>query len=184
MVLNSPHLFEVDAAWSQQKRDSHLIHFYQKYAVDGRYVFVDKSACSTIMQKQLAVDTIIQARGGASWCIEEKIERWPGYTRSNFALETDSCTVPGRERKGWMHYAQADYLLYAFEQENGDLDAYLIHFPQLRSWFWNVQERYSSHTMETLNRTRFKKVPIADVRRSVGMVRYLVTALDAQRRSA
>lgn len=171
--------FAADLAYTRMMRDRFLApYFYRKYSLDGRYVFIDKSACSTILQKEMAVDTIFQAaKDGASLCIEEKIERWPGHKRSNFALETDSCTVKGKERQGWMHYAKADYLLYAFAYE-GDtgLDVYLVDFPKLRAWFWNIPQRYPAHVMEhTLNHTRFEKVPIADVMRFVPTAHYLVT---------
>jgi hypothetical protein len=163
--------------YSRKMRDTFLSRFYQKYSVEGRYVYVDKSACSTVLQKQLAIDTVMQAKDGGSLCIEEKIEQWPGYKRDNFALETDSCTVVGREKQGWMHYAQADYLLYAFAYEgDSGLDVYFIDFPKLRTWFWNLPVRYPTHVMEhTLNHTRFEKVPIRDVRKAVPAFRYLVT---------
>lgn len=180
MNTNLAHNFIDDAAWSVSMRDRYLVRLYQQYSLDGRYVFVDKSRCSTIMQKRLAVDTILQAKQGGSLCIEEKIERWPGYVRPNFALETDSCTVPGHEKQGWMHYARADYLLYAFEMEQGGLDVYLIDFPALREWFWPIHERYESHTMDTLNRTQFRKVPIADVARAVWTKRYIITDTHCQ----
>lgn len=168
--------FVAASDYARRMRDRFLSRFYQKYAVEGRYVYIDKSACSTVLQRQLAVDTVLQAKDG-SLCIEEKIEQWPGYKRENFALETDSCTVVGREKQGWMHYAQADYLLYAFAYEgDSGLDVYLIDFPKLRAWFWGLPTRYPAHVMEhTLNHTRFEKVPIVDVRRAVPTARYLVT---------
>ncbi len=168
--------FTAASAYAEHMRDKYLVHFYRKYSVEERYVFVDKSACSTLLQKELAIDTIMQ-RPGYSVCIEEKIEQWPGYERQNFALETASCTVVGHERQGWMHYAKADYLLYAFAQVNDSgLEVYLIDFPKLRHWFWNLPTRYPAHVMEeTLNHTRFEKVPIRDVAEFVKCTRYLIT---------
>lgn len=180
MSVDLANNFIAALGYSQQMRDKYLTQFYKQYSLEGRYVFVDKSACSTMLQKELAVDTIMQSQKGGSICIEEKIEqRFTG----NFALETDSCTVPGRLRGGWMRYAEADYLLYAFEQRIFDsaigLDVYLINFPKLRSWFWNIEEakpeRFKPHVMDTLNRTRIKIVPIDDVRREVGLSRYTCT---------
>lgn len=176
MSVDLANNFDAAMEYTQRMRDTFLgPHFYRKYAVDGRYVYIDKSACSTVLQKELAVDTVMQVANG-SLCIEEKIEQWHGYTRKNFALETDSCTVPGHERKGWMHYAKADYLLYAFAHKDDlGLDVYFIHFPKLREWFWSLPKRYPSHTMEkTYNHTRFEKVPILDVRRVVPTTRYLI----------
>lgn len=174
--------FQAALHYSQQMRDRFLgPHFYQKHALDGRYVYVEKSACSTLLQKELAVDTILQSTRGGSICIEEKIEQWPGYYRENFALEVASCTIPGKERKGWMHYARADYLLYAFAYP-GDtgLRVYLINFPRLRAWFWGLPTRYPVHVMDTSNRTRFEKVPIVDVRRAVPTTRYHITDRGCQ----
>src|SRR5438105_6458083 len=116
--------FQAACKWTRLMRDTFLSRFYKKYSYDGRYVFVDKSDCSTLLQKELAIDTIMQYPK-SSVCIEEKIEQWPknGRKRTNFALETDSCTVRGHERKGWMHYARADYLLDAFAYEgNSEMD--------------------------------------------------------------
>jgi len=165
--------------WSCMMREKYLSHFYGKYSVDRRYVYVDKSSCSTLLQKELAVDTIMQwPTPHTSICIEEKIVQWPGYKHVNFALEVESCTTVGRERGGWMRYAEADYLLYAFAYENDSgLDVYLIDFPKLRGWFWQVhEERYKANDYvmpNTLNHTRIAKVPIKDVRDAVPTARYL-----------
>jgi hypothetical protein len=177
MVANLADDFNAALDYSRRMRDTFLVHFYKRYSFDGRYVFVDKSACSTLLQKELAVDTVAQWSNRGSICIEEKIEQWPGHQRWNFALETESCTTPGRERKGWMHYAKADYLLYAFAFD-GDigLNAYLIDFPKLREWFWNLPTRYESYVMPTLNRTRFEKVPIQDVAKAVPTWHYIINS--------
>lgn len=174
--------FHAAVEYSRKMRDIYLgPYFYQKYSVDGRYVYIDKSVCSTLLQKRLAIDTIMQTKNGSP-CIEEKIEQWPGYKRNNFALETDSCTVVGRERLGWMHYAKADYLLYAFAYPNDTgLDVYLIDFPKLREWFWNLPKRYPAHVMtDTVNHTRFEKVSILDVRQAVPTYRYNISRAGCQ----
>lgn len=171
--------FRDDMEWTRQMRDRYLIKFYEQYS-NGRYVFIDgNSTCTDVLQKKLAVDTIYQARDGQLHYVEEKIERWPGYERSNFALETESCTVQGREKDGWMRYAQSDLLLYGFalEDEEG-IDLYTLRFQPLRRWFDGVNKRnYKQHTMDTLNRTRFWKVPITDVLRAPGVFpnRYIIT---------
>lgn len=173
MISQSPSLDFIRANdWQMEQRDRYLRHFYQQYSLDGRYVFVDKSQCSTLLQKQLAIDTICQSRSGASFCVEEKIDS--GINRKNFALETDSCTVPGRERKGWMHYAQADFLLYAFQMEQGGLNVYFMSLPALRAWFWRVYERYRYYVMpDTLNHSGIRLVPIFDVERNITVRRYI-----------
>lgn len=164
--------FHKDNDWQRRVRDKVLAPgFYGNYAVDGRYVFIDKGRLATKLQKQFAVDTIVQGKNGAAICIEEKIVRWP---RSNipytaFTLETQSCTVPGHESAGWMTYAEADYLLYCFEQRDGDLDCYLIDFQKLQEWFWEHETEFSIFRMETANRTIGRVVPVSAVRANVPM---------------
>ena len=109
-------------------------------------------------------------------CIEEKIVRWPGYRYADFCLETQSCTVPGHELPGWMFYGEADYLLYCFQLDDGALDAWLIDFPKLYEWFWPRESTYPVFQMKTRNRTRGRKVPVADVHRSVPAWRRRVSA--------
>ncbi len=157
--------FHRDDAWQKGMRDAILApHFYGKYAMEGRYVFVDKGRLATLLQKRYAVDTICQGRGGRAVCIEEKIVRWPGYVYSAYTLETQSCTKPGRESDGWMVYGEADYLLYCFATENNDLNCHLIDFPRLKKWFWPRLGRFHDFgPLPTLNATNGKKVPIIDV---------------------
>lgn len=170
---------ESDSAWSRTMRDSYLVKYYQLKAHD-KYIFIDdKSICSNVLQTRLAVDTLYIATDGRLHYVEEKIERWPGYERSNFALETESCTTPGREKDGWMRYAKSDLLLYGFalEDEQG-LDLYELQFQPLRDWFEYVDKsNYQQHTMNTLNHTRFWKVPIKDVLQAPGIlpIRYIIT---------
>ena len=59
--------------WAIAMRDTYLVQFYGKYSLNGRYVFIEKSACSDILQKRLAIDTIYtSAKTGGSICVEEK----------------------------------------------------------------------------------------------------------------
>jgi hypothetical protein len=157
--------FERDNAWQRRIRDEILApSFYGQFALEGRYVFIDKGRLATILQQRYAVDTIVQARDGAALCIEEKIVRWPGYRYAAFALETHSCTVPGRESSGWMIYGEADFLLYCFQIECGDLDCWLIDFPKLQAWFWPRETTFPPFRMsETINKTAGRIVPIKDV---------------------
>lgn len=170
--------FDRDNAWQRQKRDEILAPgFYGRYSLRGRYVFIDKGRLAGILQKRYAVDTILQAHDGRAICIEEKIVRWPksGRPHTAFALETDSCTKPGYESPGWMRYGKADYLLYAFETSEGDLDCYVIHFPKLQAWFETVEENYPRFgPLPTKNATQGRVVPIADVEQNVPTSHYLV----------
>lgn len=162
--------FARDNVWQRKVRDSVLAPgFYGTYAEEGRYVFIDKGRLATTLQKQYAVDTIVQGKNGAALCIEEKIVRWPGYDYRAYTLETESCTKPGFESQGWMHYGQADYLLYAFVKPDRVL-VHLIDFPKLQKWFWPAVEAFEVFQMEkTLNESRGRKVPIDQVKANVPM---------------
>lgn len=165
-----------DDAWQKGIRDRFMPPIYRQWTIEGRFVFFEKSKCSTLIQKRAAVDTALQTRRDLSVCIEEKFARWPGYTYTAFFLETDSCTLPHKHSKGWMHYALADQLLYAFVQ-NGEkeLDAYLIKdFQKLKEWFWTVYEKYPESTMPGDNRTRGRVVPIKDVALAIEIERYRI----------
>lgn len=170
--------FDRDNAWQRRMRDEILgPAFYERYSSRGKYVFVNKGRLADLLQRQFSVDTIIQADDGRAICVEEKIVRWPssGKAHTAFALETESCTKPGREAPGWMRYGQADYLLWAFETMDHDLDCYVIDFPKLQAWFGMVQENYPRFgPLPTLNGTQGRVVPIVDVMRNVPTKRYLV----------
>ena len=168
--------FWADDEWQRQKRDKYLSGFYGKFSRDGRYVYIEKSRCSTLMQKRLAVDTIVQSRRGGSECVEEKIVRAREKPLTAFCLETESCTVAGHESDGWMKYGEADYLMYCFEVETSlDLDCYLMEFQPLKAWFWAQDiERFHRHVMPTLNRTASRLVPVVEVARNIKAVRFLM----------
>jgi hypothetical protein len=172
--------FARDNEWQRGMRDRILAPgLYRHVATDGRYVFIDKGQLATLLQKRFAVDTILQGIDGRAICIEEKIVRWPGYRYANFCLETKSCTVPGHESDGWMVYGQADYLVYCFQTELGDLDVWVIDWPKLKAWFWPIEATFPEFRMRNLNETMGRLVPIADVERSVPTWRHWVLAEDA-----
>lgn len=158
--------FRTDNEWQKTVRDNTLVPFYYTEAQDGRFVFADKGAFSDKLQRELSVDTLMQKSDGELLAIEEKIVRWPGYRYTAFTLETWSCTVKGRERKGWMYSAACDVLLYCFVQENGlDVLAYAIPFKQLQTWFF-AGDRYKAYfptKTEQINQTECRIVPIRDV---------------------
>ncbi len=176
--------FHTDNEWQRGKRDKYLTHFYGHYSRGGRYVYIEKSRCSTLMQKRLAVDTVKQDRNGGSSCIEEKITRAAKKPHWSFTLETQSCTVPGYESDGWMKYGEADYLLYCFEVAGTlDLDCYLIPFQPLKTWFWRLDfTKYPTHTMPTKNRGRCVLVPTWEVAKAMKVTRFLIDASGAMRK--
>lgn len=123
----------------------------------------------TELSEQGHGDTFLKVRGGGALTIEEKIVRWPGYEYTAITLETMSCTVPGRERSGWMTTNKARWLLYARVEEDGisaRCDA--IQFPQLRAWFADQDhERWRLWTSEQINKTECRIVPLDEIRSAV-----------------
>ncbi len=170
--------FHHDDVWQRSIRDEILVpQFYQKQAIDGRYVLADKGGLASKLQRELGVDTIYQAVTGEMVAIEEKIVRWPGYTYTSFCLETHSCTVPGRESPGWMVHGSADYLLYCFSTAKQGLDCHLIELPKLKEWFWPVHERFDTFgPLTSLNRTMGRKVPIVEVYANVPAWQFFLQA--------
>lgn len=159
--------FQRDNAWQQAIRDRVLAPFYGEHSRDGRYVFIDKGRWATLVQKRMAVDTVLQsAKHGGAIAIEEKIARplRNGRRRDMFCLETQSCTNPDFESNGWMVYGEADYLFYCFVQHDDAIDGYMIDFQALKKWFWLHAAQYKLFTMvDTINRTQGRLVPIHDV---------------------
>jgi hypothetical protein len=149
-------------------RDEILVpQFYRVQAMDGRYVLLDKGSLAVRLQREFGIDTVFQAKTGEMIAIEEKIDR-RGFFTGNFALETHSCTIPGRESHGWMAYSAADWLLYAFVTDAAGLDCHLIDLPKLRAWFWPIHEQFKTFgPLSTLNRTMGRLVPITEVHTNV-----------------
>jgi hypothetical protein len=158
--------FIKDDSWQKKIRNKILQPYYKKISYNQRFVFVDKGILADKLQREMAIDTIIQLKNNGILGIEEKIVRWPGYEYQNYTLETWSCTVAGLEKQGWMYYATCDYLFYCFVQ-NGDDSLYIhvIPFSKLQNWFFehNRFENYRSFITDQVNKTETKIVPIKDV---------------------
>lgn len=173
--------FEENFSFGVHKYRHLLEILYKRYCYEGRYVFVDKSRFSTLVQRKLKTDTVIQKHPDVSYGIEEKVVSWPvskNKPHTAFFLETRSCTNKGYESPGWMKTSCADYLLYAFEIKSIGLDVYLLDFPILQRWFWDkayTHLRYPFSTMRDKNRTEGKLVPIIDITRSIPVERFLLT---------
>jgi hypothetical protein len=151
---------------------------YGPFTMEGRYVYIDKGNLATVLQKRFAVDTVLQGRGGECWFAEEKIVRFPGYEYDAITLETKSCTVAGHESDGWMVYGQADWLVYAMCQGDGNVKCYIINFPRLKEKFWAAIDSENWH--ETIskqhNRTACRVVPLSWIEKNVGIHPRLVHA--------
>jgi len=170
--------FDVDDRWQRAKRDTYLTSLYEEGTVDGRYVFIEPSegkSCSNILQEELDNDTILQNEERESLCISEKIVRFPchecgrepeykrcdthtGQPYTAMCLEEVSNTKSGKA--GWMEYSEADFLLYAFEARDGELDVFVVSMPPLQTWFWERIERFNSYTTDQYNATKSRLVDI------------------------
>ena len=160
--------FATNDAWQREMRDVVLVPWYYSFAFEGRFVLLDgsRTPAERLIQKQAGIDTIVQVRAYNEWTsIQEKIVAFPknGRPYTAICLETDSCTIPGYESKGWMHYGCADRLLYCFETFEHDLDCLDIDFHALRAWFWPRVTSFRTFRMEEENRTAGCVVPIADI---------------------
>lgn len=170
--------FENDLKYSEEQRQK-LKDFYSIKAYEGRYIFVNKecSDISKILQEN-AVDTILQLSDKKEIYIEEKIVRWKGKKYTGFTLETESCTVEGHEKDGWMKYGKFDYLLYGFTQENKSIIIYIIPFQKLKVWFWDNYDKYPITVTEQINKTKCRIVDIKDVKKYVGFKIFKIDDFD------
>ncbi len=172
--------------WQIRLRDRYIKPFYEQTCKDAKYVFVDGNArpdtCSYYLQKNVGMDTFAMTSKGTSSAIDEKIDKH--YGSPNFMIETESCTVEGHKKEGWIYYSLIDLLFYAFvlPEEKG-LDLYIIHFRPFQTWFiqtWmpaNGNNIKKNHIMpDTLNHTKCMKVPIREVTRAMRNTRrFLIT---------
>lgn len=175
--------FTQDNNWQLGIRNRVLYPFYKGKAHDGRFVFADKGSLADVLQRDMAIDTVMQTYGNAVTSIEEKIVRWPGYEYKSYTLETMSCTVPGREKLGWIWYAKCDVLLYCFVQADGSLIAHSIPFGRLKNWFFGYAQfwKYRSTTTTQINKTKCKIVPISDVWNNVvGCKKFVIGIQNAE----
>lgn len=171
--------FHTDDSWQKRVRDAVLgPGFYGPFSMDGRYVYLDKGRLATILQRRFAVDTVLQRMSGDACFIEEKIVRWPRYEYKFLTLETESCTVPGRESDGWMTYGKADWLNYAMCQADGNVMCHIIDFQELKDKFWAVlptagwEETVTSQS----NRTKCVLVPLDWIEAEIGIFKRLIHA--------
>jgi hypothetical protein len=118
--------------------------FYDRYFFE-RYRLLD----GQMDYQHRGIDTLIFTGTGAVTHVEEKFTR---KAHTAFACETIGCTIPGRERPGYMAYSEAERLLYCFAIETG-LDCWWIDMPALQAWFWPREPDFPPFQMETRNRT-------------------------------
>jgi len=164
--------FQTDLNFAEKYRQR-LKDFYSIKALDGRYVFINKTSGKLGNElQQKSIDTILQLTDKKEIYIEEKIVRWKGKKYTAFTLETESCSIVGREKDGWMKYGEFDYLIYGFIQENDNIEVYVIPFQKLKKWFWENYELFPITKTEQINKTICRVVDIKEVEKNVGFKKF------------
>jgi len=136
---------EFDDLWQRSVFDRLLAPILHKYSYRNQIIFLDIATdVASLLQRRAHVDILAQLPHGKTMSIELKIVRWPGarqgrpgYTHwKDFFFETMSCSIPGREGKGWMHTSQADILLWCqCSLQEDALDCWPLPFSRLNTWF-------------------------------------------------
>lgn len=166
-----------DDKWQREQRDAILVPKFYDVRWPKKYRFTDGDV---ELQRQ-GVDTVVEDAHALELTIDEKIVHWPGYAYKDFALETVSCSVPGRESVGWMTSGRSDYILYCMQQPRGDLWCHLIEFRPLKKWFYANEDRFPPFgPLNTMNRSMGKRVPIIAVRQNVPCEGFLLKVDDGQ----
>ena len=52
--------FYEDDSWQRQVRNATLAPYYKNISKDGRFVFLDKGELATKLQREFAIETILQ----------------------------------------------------------------------------------------------------------------------------
>lgn len=164
-----PDDFRQDDKWQREMRDRFLVPYYRRrYA---NFILLDDGPLAKRQQKR-GMDTIVN-NAGIIEAIEEKIVRWKGRVYEAICIETDSCTNERMLTHGWVHYAEADHLLYCMQSGLGDLDCLKINFRQLQKWFLPIENHFRPHTMPgTINHSLSRLVPIDVLCRNVQVERF------------
>jgi len=159
--------FRTDLRHADAARQRLDENFYPYVSRDGKFVPVERSAGSIFIQKHCHVDCIAAAKRGGSVTIEEKIVRWKGRRYTAMTVETHSNlerTIDQEIGDGWIATCTADYLLYAFQQEDKSLLVWLFDLPKFRKWFNGVFQAYAiSDTSNDFYTTRCRVVPLRNI---------------------
>lgn len=155
--------FRTDLAFTDERRALLDKHFYPAVSKDGRFVALGHSEGSLSIQRRCHVDCVVATQKG-SVTVEEKIVRWKGRAYTAITVETHSnLERTGAEPigDGWIATSVADYLLYAFEQEDVALLVWLFVLPKLREWFTPRVAQYAiADTPNSRYTTRCRVVPL------------------------
>ncbi|MGQ9571493.1 MAG: hypothetical protein ACUVUQ_11795 [Thermodesulfovibrionales bacterium] len=164
-------MFEVDTIFSKHK-DILLKEYWSLNSFEGRFVL----AGSEFLQKTHGIDIILQDLDDSN---EIKIDT--KHVRGSYDslyLEEMSCSVEGKEKKGWILKEDGwpDLIFYAFWpicrgcyedcfsfecKKPAYCEAFVCKFELLRKWFIQERELYKYHVNEfTVNKTSGRIVPI------------------------
>jgi hypothetical protein len=161
--------FYSDDEFQRRKRDTVLVPEFYEAFFRGRYCFFDDPQHRKYQDR--GMDTFIRGEDGAYATIEEKIVRYKGRDYTAVCLETESCTVSGFEKKGWMHYSEAKVLLYCMATEDDTLHPYAFDMQKLREWFWDVgPQHWPLHVERSRNCTASRIVPLEEIAWAIGYV--------------
>lgn len=163
--MTLPALFDRDLRFANEQRKRLDKYFYPKVARDGMFVALDRSPGSLYIQRNCHVDCIVASKKGGSVAIEEKIVRWKGRDYTAITVETHSNLERTRETvgDGWIYTSVADYLLYAFQRQDGKLRVNIFSLPKLRSWFVTCADSF--HVVDTPNKFYTTRCALVDLSR-------------------
>jgi hypothetical protein len=136
---------ESDDLWQRGVFDRLLAPVLREHSYRNQIVFIPfESPVAKMLQLRAGIDAVVQTPHGNMLSLEVKIVRWPGVREGqpsrthwrDFFLETDSCTIPGREAKGWFLTSQAEILLWCQCSQREDvLRCWPLPFSPLRTWY-------------------------------------------------
>ena len=171
--------FVRDDEWQKQIAGKFLDPFYRL-----RGWIVERFPGDHSMQR-LHVDVSLRRTkdGKPEHSIDEKIIRGlrKGGPAEKINLETWSCSVPGKEKRGWIDLDEPSKatVLFVCHADVSDLsaeswrkvtclDCVWIPFQPLRIWFWKQgEERWERNDNHQPNRSISRKVPITEIMANV-----------------
>jgi len=172
--------FDKDEQFSRHK-DVLLKPIWGDASYEGRFVITG----SEFLQRVHGIDVIMQRDEWREYTLDTK------HVRGEYEclyLEEWSCTIPGREKPGWIikENGHPDIVPWFFWPScsrcyNDCLvcekllktHMYIISFELLRNWFIEnrsiFEKKYQHHINETINRTSGWLVPVLELQEKIGI---------------
>jgi len=172
--------FNMYSTFKERLRDSEryqrlLIPLYEKLSENKRFVFINKDekhSCQLVnIIQNSGCDTILQTKTG-SIAIEEKFRSQDKRKYGDVIVETWSCSVPGREKAGWIKTCKADYLNYCFVMSDY-LECYILDMHKLKN-LWSERGPWKEIATREINRTKSDCIPLSTIKSTIGYWRRLV----------